>query len=386
MRIGIDIRAVGGERAGIGNYVYNLIKAILQIDKENYYVLFGFTFKFYENTTDICKILSDGRANIKIKVSRIPWNVVNFLWKYSSFVPPQLYYEKLDVTHFPSYPTITHSKGKLIATIYDLTPLKFPGLHIPNVVSSWSEKAKAFIKDRIDMIIAVSENTKNDIMEILKIPNDRIRVIHGAVRQEYKEIKNKKLLKEILTKYNIDCPYILTIGTLEPRKNHVRLIKAFSFLEKEFCVNENYKLVIVGKRGWLYKDICRIVEELKLRNKIIFTGYIQDEDIPPLINGASLFVYPSLYEGFGLPPLEAAACGTPVITSNISSLPEVMGDGAILIDPHDVEGMAEAMYAVLTDNRLSQMLRKKGKDQAKKFSWEKTAEKTLKVYKEAMCN
>lgn len=229
-----------------------------------------------------------------------------------------------------------------------------------------------------DRIIAVSNSTKRDLINYFNIPEEKIKVILEAADEKFK-LLNKEEINEVKQKYNLNFPFILYVGTLEARKNIPTLIKAFYKIKKK---NIEHKLVIAGKKGWKYKEIFETIDKLDLQNDVVFTGYVSDEDLPALYNAADLFVYPSIYEGFGLPPLEAMACGTPVITSNTSSLPEVVGDAGIMVDPCDVDGLTQTMCDVLTNDGLREDMIKKGLERAKMFTWEKCARETLKVYEE----
>jgi glycosyltransferase involved in cell wall biosynthesis len=230
----------------------------------------------------------------------------------------------------------------------------------------------------VDMIITVSKSTKKDVIKCLKFPEEKIKVIYNGVDERFKPLKN---YNDVLHKYNINPPYILYIGTLEPRKNIPALIKAFYKLKKRGI---RHKLVIVGKKGWKYKQIFRVVEDLNLRRDVVFTGYVSYNDLPKFYSAADLFVYPSLYEGFGLPPLEAMACGCPVITSNVSSLPEVVGDAGFIVDPSDIGGLSRTIKELLANDSLRENVIRKGLKRIKEFSWEKTAKESLKVYKEVI--
>jgi glycosyltransferase involved in cell wall biosynthesis len=231
------------------------------------------------------------------------------------------------------------------------------------------------------MIISISHHTKYDMLKHFKIPEDKIKVIHLAANECYKPLKEDEIYK-INEKYSLNHPYILYVGGLEPKKNIPTLLKAFYKLKKH---DVNHKLVITGEKRWNYKSIFETIDKLNLQKEVIFTGYIPDEDLPALYNAADLFVYPSLYEGFGLPPLEAMACGTPVITSNTSSLPEVVGDAGIMVNPYDIDELTNKMYKVLTNEGLTEELSKKGLERAKLFSWKKCAEETLNTYKFHIC-
>ena len=204
-------------------------------------------------------------------------------------------------------------------------------------------------------------------------------MVHLGVESRFRPINN---VEDFRLKNNLPSKMILNVGTLEPRKNVVSLIKAFEKLKQKGY--KDYKLVIAGEKGWLYKQIFKEVEHRDLKKEILFLGVVKDEDLPMLYNCADMFVYPSLYEGFGLPPLEAMACGIPVITSNTSSLPEVIGDAGIMVDPGDVNSLCEAMYNVLTDKELRCQMSKKGLKRAKLFSWEKAANEILEIYDDAL--
>jgi len=260
-----------------------------------------------------------------------------------------------------------------IVTCHDIIPLIFYN----NIKKLKFRYSISGIKNA-DKIIADSYNTKQDIISYFKIPDEKIKVIYLAADKIFQPL-DKVIISKIKQKYNFDFPLILYVGTLEPRKNIPTLIKAFCKLKKEGLP---HILLVTGKKDGKYKKIFEMVKRLNLQKDTIFTGYVPEEDLPAIYNAADLFVYPSLYEGFGLPPLEAMACGTPVITSNTSSFPEVVGDAGIMVKPHDVDELAKVMYEVLTNDGLREDMIKKGLKQAKKFSWKKCAKETLEVYQE----
>jgi glycosyltransferase involved in cell wall biosynthesis len=234
--------------------------------------------------------------------------------------------------------------------------------------------------NKAQKIIAISYNTKKDIMSLLQIPEEKIVVIHSAVGKEFHKIKDEGKLKEIKRKYQTGEKFILDVGTLEPRKNLTFLVKAYNLALKSGKINHN--LVLTGKKGWYYESLFELIRKLKLENKVILPGYVPDEDLPYLYNAADLFCFPSLYEGFGFPPLEALSCGTPVVAANNSSIPEVVSGAGILLDIVDEKIWAENIVKVLSNRALQDELKQKGLEQAKKFSWEKTAKETIKVYEE----
>jgi len=267
----------------------------------------------------------------------------------------------------------------IVGTIFDLTTIIYPEFHKRKVIEH-QEKVFYYFKENASLIIAISENTKMDIVKYIHIPEDKIRTIYCGVGDEFRKIEDIRVLKNRLRGIGIDYPYILYLGTLEPRKNVERLIEAFIQLKKRRQINE--KLVISGIKGWGYQSIFDKVASLGTEKEIVFTGFIPNELLPFLYNGASAFVYPSLYEGFGLPVLEAMACGVPVVTSNISSLPEVAGDAAILINPYSVDELADGIWRILSDEGLRNQCIIKGIERANSFTWERCAKNTLDAFNE----
>jgi glycosyltransferase involved in cell wall biosynthesis len=234
---------------------------------------------------------------------------------------------------------------------------------------------------RTDAVITVSLQSKKDILRYLPVRADMMTVIPEAAGSNFQPMPRVNV-ETILKKNGIDFPYILYVGSVEPRKNLLRLLKAYARVRESLS---GRKLVVVGARNiWLSTPLTEEIRRLNIEPWVHFTGYVEDEDLPAFYNGADVFVFPSLYEGFGLPVLEAMGCGTPVITSNVSSLPEVAGDAAVLVDPYNIEGIASAMQQVLEDPHLSNELREKGLARAKQFSWERTARETIAVYKRVM--
>lgn len=270
--------------------------------------------------------------------------------------------------------------AKRIATIHDVFPLSFPGhstLLDTLIYHYWLPIA---VK-RVNAVITVSEQSKRDIKQHLYLAEEKITVIQSAACAHFRELREDEIYSA-LARVGVERPFILYVGSVEPRKNLLRLLDAYTQLREW---SPKWRLVIVGARNyWKSSPVAQAVEQKGLQDCVTFTGYVPDEDLPALYNGADLFCFPSLYEGFGLPVLEAMACGTPVITSNTSSLPEVAGDAALLVDPYNVEEIATAMRRVLEDPALAQELRKKGLERAKQFTWEKTARETIAVYEKVL--
>ncbi len=285
----------------------------------------------------------------------------------------------VDIVHSTTFcaPNFKNKKKKLIATIYDLTVLTHPECHEEVNIKMCTKGINDTVKFA-EEIIAISEHTKRDLIEILKIPEEMITVTPLASDASYMPIIDSEKLERVRKQYKLPKNFILFIGSLEPRKNVKTLIRAFAGLpeklRKEFC------LVIAGAKGWLNSDIPQIVNDLKIKEKVFFTGYIENEDISTVYSLATVFVYPSLYEGFGLPILEAMSCGVPTITSNTSSMPEVASDAALLINPLNVDELIAALEKVLHSENLRNEMRVKGLKRAREFSWEKCARETLAVY------
>jgi glycosyltransferase involved in cell wall biosynthesis len=227
-----------------------------------------------------------------------------------------------------------------------------------------------------DAVIAVSQHTKDDAIRTYGIEEEKISVIYEGVSDRFRRA-SPDAITAVRRKYGLPGGFILSVATIEPRKNLTSLLEAYHALRSEFAEN---RLVLVGKKGWLYADFFRRIRELGLEDQVIFPGYVPDEDLPAMYSAADLFVFPSLYEGFGLPVLEALACGAPVVASNASSLPEVAGDAALLVDPNDGEALVHEMRAVLSNAELSHDMQTRGPKQAAKFSWHKAARETLDVY------
>jgi len=364
MRIGIDARTLS-VKGGPRTYVLNLIEALNKIDESNEYVI------YYDNKCHVGTF-----PGIKEVVVKLPNKALCLLWD-QILLPMKHRTDDVDLIHNTKSAGSLFNNCKSVITIHDIIPIIFPETEKILNRLYWGVQIPLAAK-YADHIITVSDASKKDIMSHFNISDEKISVIYNATNNNFKVITDIGTISMVTSKYHLPDKYILCVGTIQPRKNLKILIKAFSKLQHE-C-NIKHKLVIAGRKGWLYKDIIELIDKLKIENDIIFTGFIDDNDLPLIYNAADLFVYPSFYEGFGIPPLEAMACGTPVITSNTSSLPEVVGDAGIMIDPHDLDGLTQAMYDVLTNDDLRENMIKKGLERSKLFSWEKTARETLKVY------
>ncbi|MCK9378604.1 MAG: glycosyltransferase family 4 protein [Candidatus Moranbacteria bacterium] len=388
MRIGIDARTIlnpeKGDAIGVGHYTFQLIRNLLEIDRENEYVLF---FDFRVREKDVKKFT---RPNVKIKFYPFSDYKKYLPGAYSEILgTATLQKEKLDVLHSTSpFSRIPLGyKGKTVVTFNDLGAYKIPGC-FPAIARSRDKALYRLMESKADRIIAVSESMKKDLQSVFKTKDEKIKIIYSGLDRRFFEIPDINT-KKVLDRYGIKKKYILFLGTLEPSKNITRLLQSFAKF-KEKCLLKNgqtngkkfrYQLVLAGKRGWLSKEYLQIAKDLGISRDIAYTGYVIGDELVPLFSGAEFFVMPSLYEGFGMTILEAFATGTPAIVSNVSSIPEIAGDAALMINPLNVNEISEAMWEFSQNDNLREKYKQRGLARAKDFNWEKCARETLEVYK-----
>ena len=366
MIIGVDAsRAQIPERAGPENYAYNLIRELLRIDRENSYRLY-------------CK----GPLDFDLPITNYELRTINWpkLWTQAGLAL-ECFLNPPDILFVPAHtiPLIRRPGLKTVVTIHDVGFQKFLEQYQSRWWRLYGGRISNFAARAATHVIAVSESTKRDLVEKLDVSPDKVTVVYEGVDHEKFRVQGSGFrVDEVRGKYGIDSDYLLFVGTVQPRKNLVRLIKAFSMLSPRF---PNLDLVIAGKKGWLADEIYAAPKKFGVEEKVKFLGYVPEDEIRSLMNGASALVFPSLYEGFGLPVLEALACGCPVVTSNISSLPEVVGEAGILVDPYNVEDIVRGIEEVLGFNEKGrQDLVERGLRQAKKFTWQKAAKETIEVF------
>jgi glycosyltransferase involved in cell wall biosynthesis len=372
MQILIDYTQIPLERLGVGNYAYNLILELSTIDKVNKY------FVIIQN--DENSFNNIGNKNFSfIKVSHFLFRKLLFRFLLEQiYIPALVLKHKINIIHslHYSFPLIRF-KAKRIVNVYDLTFFLFPELHqiFKRYYFRLFIKAAVFFNNRI---LCISKSGFNDLHAVTGIKHGKCSVVYLGKPDMYRPNPGQDQIKKVKNKYNINGEYLLFIGTIEPRKNIESLIKAFSKIEKKIKIN----LVIAGKKGWYYSNVFELVNNLKLSKKVIFTGYVKEEEKPLLINGCKIFIYPSLYEGFGLPVLEAMACGVPVITSNISSMPEIAGDAALLLNnPKDINEIVSGIEYLSGNKKELKKLRLSSIKQSAKFTCQRTAKETLSIYK-----
>lgn len=370
MNILIDFTPIPVQKVGVGIYGLNLITKLKDLDrKNNYFIL------VQDDDTSLDHLNRERFKVIKVKSKILR---IDFLMALSEqlFIPYLALKYRIDIIHSLHFSFPLLANAKKVVTIHDLTFFKIPNCH--RFYNVFYFKFFIFLASIFaDKIITDSKSTENDFLKIFKPRRKKTRVVYLGKNCSLDVSVEKEKIEIVKKKYFIDGDYLLFIGTIEPRKNIKNLILAFQKLLEE---NKDNKLVIAGKTGWYFNEVLELPQELGLKERIIFTGFIDEEDKPYLLAGAKIFIYPSIYEGFGIPVLEALACGVPTITSNVSSMPEIAGDAALLIDPLNVGELYLAMKRLLNDRALYSRLKQKSVEQAKKFSWENTALGTLAVY------
>jgi glycosyltransferase involved in cell wall biosynthesis len=371
MKIAVHAKVLSETQlAGIGVYTLNLLKALASIDQKNEYVLFT-------NQPLVHKI---DAPNFREHLVRFPK-----FWSYLS-LPFELMKGKFDLLFVPKEFVPPFIRPKTVITVYDLMGLRFAkNVSFDGKVHFWI--CVKYAIPAADAVLAISGGTKKDILEKCKVDDDKITVTHlGFNRDVFHQVTDGVQLAEIKKKNGLEGPYLInTSSLLWYRKNLVRLVEAFAAVKKRRN-DPTLKLVITGKKGEAYEEIVTTAERLGVRNDLVLTGYIPLEDMPVLLSGAEALVFPSLDEGFGLPLIEAMACGCPVISSNCSAIPEVTGDAALLVEPEDVSAIAGAMEKVLSDPAEQSRLRALGLARAAQFSWEATARETLAVFEKTVGN
>jgi glycosyltransferase involved in cell wall biosynthesis len=368
--VGFDATSAARQSAGIGRYTRELLMALDRRFDETRYRC------FYCGAGELMGSIP--RLSDRFQIRRLPVSdrVTNAMWHRMHVpLPVELLIGGFDLFHSPDF-TLPPVWGKpSILTVHDLAFLTAPECAYPTLREYLRVVVPRSIA-RATRVIAVSESTRDDLERLLGVDRSRIEVIYEGVSPRFRPPESAGALGARLERAGIVAPYILSVGTLEPRKNYVRLLEAYHALRRR---GVDHELVIAGGKGWLYDAIFRTVDELRLRPHVRF---VQPDDamLVDLYGGASVFVFPSVYEGFGIPPLEALACGAPVVCSNSSSLPEIVGDAAVLFDPLDVEGMTEAIDLVLRDEGVRLRLRGTGPSRAAQFTWDAAAERTHALY------
>ena len=365
MRVAIDARKL--HDFGIGTYIRNLLRHLARIDHDTEYVL-------------LCGEADLGVAaqlgpNFRAVLEPSP----NYSIREQIHVPWVLRRERPDLYHAPHYVLPAAINCNSVVTIHDCIHLMFPQ-YLPNRMAYAYARAQMWIAaHRSDCILTVSDASKRDILHLFNIPPEKIVVVYNAIDAHFSVTPAPDAVARVRERYQLDHRFVLYVGNIKPHKNLVRLIEAFSELRSGEL--EDVKLLIIGDEISKLPALRHAVHRHKLHKHVRFLGYVPDDQLAVLYRLAGVFVFPSLYEGFGLPPLEAMASGTPVVVSNVSSLPEVVGDAAVLVDPHDIDSIVDGLRCVLTNPARADDMRRKGLERSREFSWERSVARTLEVYK-----
>jgi glycosyltransferase involved in cell wall biosynthesis len=366
MRVAIDARKL--HDFGIGTYIRNLLRHLARLDADSEYVLLC-----HEDDLGIAAELG---PNFRAVIEPSP----NYSIREQIHVPWVLRRERPDVFHSPHYVLPPAIRCRSVVTIHDTIHLTLPQ-YLPNRMAYVYAKASMWSASRLSSrILTVSEASKRDIVRLLDVPPDKVVVVYNAIDERFWEEPDVESVERVRERFQLHQRFILYAGTIKPHKNLVRLIEAFHELRQTGL--DDLKLLIIGDEISKLPALRRAVHQHKLHKHVRFLGYLPDETQAILYRLAAVFAFPSLYEGFGLPPLEAMASGTPVVTSNVSSLPEVVGDAAVLVDPHDLASIVGGLRRVLTDPALAADLRRRGLERARMFSWEQSVAKTFALYRE----
>jgi glycosyltransferase involved in cell wall biosynthesis len=371
LHIAIDAHSVGTGLAGNESYISNLVEALAALDEVNRYTL-------YVTKREAMERFRNRWPNVGVRLTlphtplvRIPLTLVNELRR-----------RPVDLLHV-QYTAPPFAPCPVVATIHDLS---FE--HLPQTFKRRSRMQLRLTVRRTarsaSHVLVPSEHTRRDIIETYKLKPERVSLTPLAAPIHFAPVEDQREMRRVRELYKIKGDYILAVGSIQPRKNLAHLIAAYADLRRARPHANLPKLVLVGKKAWLYDETLRAIEEHGLGDLTVLTGYVTDADLPALYTGALCFVYPSYFEGFGLPPLEAMQCGTPVITGNRTSLPEVVYDAGLLVDPFDKDALISALARLIDDSDLRARLRVKGLERARHFSWHETARLTLQAYKQAI--
>ena len=370
MRVALDAIPLVAAKTGIGHYTDALAEWLARTHPNHQYQLFS--------PIDFAFEAGNGKpANLSKQF--LPTRSVFRKW-WMIGLPALLQISPVDVFHGTNYCIPLFAPCPSVVTIHDMSLFAQSQTHEPANVTRGKRRMPIMAR-RASMIIAPSEWTKKEIVKYLRTRPEKIRVIYEAARDAMKPVLPGQS-EGVLEKYQVRRPYLLYVGTIEPRKNLLTLIRAYDELLRTTA--HRPQLVLCGGRGWLDSEVFNLARELRMEEQIRFTGYIEDADLPALYSSAKVFIYPSIYEGFGLPPLEAMACGAPVISSNASSLPEVVGEAGLMHDPGDYRALTHCIVKLFDDPAMQEYYRRAGMKQASRYSWERAARETQAVYDEVI--
>jgi glycosyltransferase involved in cell wall biosynthesis len=379
LNIGIDVTTLinHGHDIGAGRYISNLVRGILSLAKPYRYTLFGTLSdsKYLEHVYSLKEEFE--KADLTLKFIKAGQRALNIYQKLR-FPPIEIFGIKTDLIHCTDYMIPPTLNKNIVLSIHDLAFIRFPGFNFEWFVNKYKKLVRSNAC-RASIILAPSESTARDITNIFGIDRKKIKVVYLASDPVFKRTPSSSSDINVMEKFKIRTPYILSVGTIEPRKDYTTLIKSYN-LARQYHPELNHMLVIAGRTGWKSEFTYSERDASPFSKDIVFTGRVKDNELVKLYNHADIFVYPSLFEGFGLPPLEAMSCGLPVICSNSSSIKEVVGTAGILVEPGDIEGFSRSMVKILKEEGLKKDLSSRSIKRSADFSWVKTAEDTLSAY------
>lgn len=368
------------QKTGIGRNSEEMIDHYIKLKSDN--VILNY-FKMFD-AKNREKVILKYKEDSNVKINKCVWFHNVLFHKLNKYIPLPysiFFHKKVDITQFFNYVVPPGVKGKVSLYVYDMAYRVYPET-IGQATLDMLNRNLVNSCNRTDLIVTISEFSKKEIIKYLNVSEEKIAVVPCAVDSSiYNQQIDYSELKNVKKKFGISKEYFFYLGTLEPRKNIERLIEAYAMLIKRNDADKTPLLVLAGKNGWNYEEIYSKVKALGLESYVIFTGYIDASEAVILLKGAYTFVFPSIYEGFGLPPLEAMACGVPVITSNVTSLPEVVGDAGYLVDPFSINEICDAMIQITNDENERERLKAKGIERAKYFTWERSARLLQEAYK-----
>lgn len=377
MRVGIDYTAAVRQRAGIGRYTRNLIRAVSEFDKENQYRL------FVAGGWGSGDGLGPLPSNFEVRGIPLADRWLHILWQRMRVpIPVQLVTGALDVFHSPDFVLPPTGRTPTILTVHDLSFLRVPECFVPGF-SEYLEGAVSRAVSRAAHILADSESTRRDLFELMDVGHEQVTVVYPGVEARFQPVRDAQVLDGVRFRYGLPEHFVLTVGTIQPRKNLVTLVEAFDRVlarHRRDPLIADLHLVLAGEKGWMYQQTFDAVVSSGLEDRVDFPGFVQDRDLPALYTLASAFAFPTKYEGFGLPVLEAMACGTPVVAANNSSIPEVVGDAGVLVAADDPQGIADALVLLVSDAALRTRLVAEGREQARRFTWASAAQGLHGVY------
>jgi glycosyltransferase involved in cell wall biosynthesis len=373
-RIGVDARVIP-RYPGLGRYCWNILWELGKIDRENEYIIFA---------VDESLASLEQYPNFRVVFVEFPVLSMSTLFRLAPLVKK----EKIDLFFAPFQITPPWLSCPLVVTVHDMMDLLYPDAFSYHPFPL-RHAMKAYFRFNVprsvgnaSMILTVSCSTKKDIVDYFKLPDDKIRVIYNGVESNFKPVDDDNLRHRVKNKYQLPDKFILYLGSIKPYKNLAGTLESFLKFQQKWPESNQVKLVIAGLKHFSLPSVQNLLEKAAVKNKILRIGAVEESDLPVVYNLAELFLFPSIWEGFGFPPLEAMACGTPVIASDRSSLPEVVGEAGILVDPENTDQIADEIHRVLTDESLRKQMIQKGIQQASKFKWDVAAEETLAALKD----